>query len=399
MTVAKTAVSAIDHVSASLQTRTTERGVAVDKYILFLLPQQTMRIFSTVAVTLLLVVAAVGVTPAVASAQQTDGNCEFPVTVTDATGTEITIEERPDRVTTTNPSAAQTMWEIGGREQVVGLTQYASYLNGSESRTNVSASFGVSVERVVGTNPDLVIAPNASAADVEGLRQAGLTVYHLPEATDTDDIREKTTTIGRLTGNCAGASDTNAWMDANVAAVENVSADVEDRPTVLYPLGEGYVAADGTFIDAIFGIAGADNAAGEYSGYAELTNEVIRELDPDVLVLNERTSYLIDEIPYSLTTAGEQNAVVTVRERDLSQPAPRSVVNSVHNISSQLYPDRYDEGSYVPRSEFQSQAESETATTEADDGFVTTEGSGPGFTAVTALLAAVVASLLARRRA
>jgi len=358
-----------------------------------------MRIFSTVAVTLLLVVAAVGVTPAVASAQQTDGNCEFPVTVTDATGTEITIEERPDRVTTTNPSAAQTMWEIGGREQVVGLTQYASYLNGSESRTNVSASFGVSVERVVGTNPDLVIAPNASAADVEGLRQAGLTVYHLPEATDTDDIREKTTTIGRLTGNCAGASDTNAWMDANVAAVENVSADVEDRPTVLYPLGEGYVAADGTFIDAIFGIAGADNAAGEYSGYAELTNEVIRELDPDVLVLNERTSYLIDEIPYSLTTAGEQNAVVTVRERDLSQPAPRSVVNSVHNISSQLYPDRYDEGSYVPRSEFQSQAESETATTEADDGFVTTEGSGPGFTAVTALLAAVVASLLARRRA
>ena len=331
-----------------------------------------MRHITTVVVTLLLVVAAVGVTPAVTSAQETDGDCEFPVTVTDATGTEITIEERPDRVTTTNPSAAQTMWEIGGREQVVGLTQYASYLNGSESRTNVSASFGVSVETVVGTNPDLVIAPNASAGDVEGLRQAGLKVYHLSEATNTDDIREKTTTIGRLTGNCAGASDTNEWMDANVEAVENVSAEADDRPTVLYPLGAGYVAADGTFIDAIFGIVGADNAAApEYSGYPELSDEVILELDPDVLVLHEGTSYLIDEEPYASTTAGQENAVVTVRERDLSQPAPRSVVNSVQSISSQLY------------------SQNETATTEE---------SGPGFTVVTALLAALAASLLARRR-
>ena len=356
-----------------------------------------MRHISTVAVTILLVAAAVGVTPAVAGAQETTGDCDFPVTVTDATGTEITIEERPDRVTTTNPSAAQTMWEIGGRDQVVGLTQYASYLNGSERRTNVSASFGVNVEKVVGTNPDLVIAPNASAGDVEGLRQAGLTVYHLPEATDIDDIREKTTTIGRLTGNCAGASDTNAWMDANVDAVEDVSPDSEDQPTVLYPLGAGYVAADGTFIDAIFGIAGADNAAApEYSAYPQLSEEIIRQLDPDVLVLHEQTSYLIDQEPYSLTTAGEENAVVTVRERDLSQPAPRSVVNSVHNVSSQLYPDRYDEDSYVPRSEFQSQAEGETDTATAPA--ETTEGNGPGFTAVTALLATLAASLLAQRR-
>jgi len=364
---------------------------------LFLLPEQIMRYIPTLVVALLLVVAAVGVTPAIASAQESGQNCEFPVTVTDATGTEITIEDRPDRVTTTNPSAAQTMWEIGGREQVVGLTQYASYLNGSESRTNVSASFGVNVETVVGTNPDLVIAPNASAGDVEGLRNAGLKVYHLPEATDIDAIREKTTTIGRLTGNCAGASDTNAWMDANVEAVENVSASVEDRPTVLYPLGAGYVAGGGTFIDAILEVSGADNAAApQQSGYPQLSDEVILELNPDVLVLHEQTGYLIAEEPYASTTAGEENAVVRVRERDLSQPAPRSVVNSVHNISSQLYPDRYDEDSYVPRSAFQSEpaGENETATETA----ATTEGSGPGFTAITAMVAAVVASLVARRR-
>ena len=67
-----------------------------------------MRRLVTFAVGFLLV-ASLAVTPA--AAQQAGPDCSFPVTMTDATGTEITIDERPERVTTTNPSAAQTMWE------------------------------------------------------------------------------------------------------------------------------------------------------------------------------------------------------------------------------------------------------------------------------------------------
>ncbi|MBX0305136.1 PGF-CTERM-anchored ABC transporter substrate-binding protein [Haloarcula salinisoli] len=339
----------------------------------------------------LLVFASLAATPAAASAGQSGQNCSFPVTLTDATGTEVTIEERPDRVVTTNPSAAQTMWEIGGRDQVVGLTQYASYLEGSASRTNVSAGFGVSREKVAGTNPDLVIAPNSSAGDVQGLRDAGLTVYHLPSPTDIEDIREATTRIGRLTGNCQGAADTNAWMTANVDAVGNLTEDVEDRPDVLYPLGSGYVAASDTFIDAVLSTAGADNAASEYTQYPQLNDEVLLQLDPDNLVLHEQTGYLVDEEPYASTTAGQENAVVTVRERDMSQPAPRSVVNGVHNVTRQLYPDRYDESVYVQRSAV------EGATPATVDGD-TSGGSGPGFTAVGGVVAVLATALLARRR-
>jgi len=61
------------------------------------------------------------------------------------------------------------------------VTQYAAYLDGAGEKTDVSAEgFGVSVERVVDTDPDLVLAPNASAGQVEALREQGLTVYHFP---------------------------------------------------------------------------------------------------------------------------------------------------------------------------------------------------------------------------
>ncbi len=321
--------------------------------------------------------------------------------MTDATGTEVTLEERPERVVTTNPSAAQTMWEIGGKEQVVGVTQYASYLDGADSRANVSAGFGVSVEAVVGADPDLVIAPNASAGDVQALRDAGLTVYHLSQATDIEDIRRKTTTVGRLTGNCAGAAEANAWMTANVRSIENLTADVEDEPRVLYPLGGGYVAADRTFIDAIIGVAGADNvAAGNYSGYPQLNDEVVLQLDPEVLIVTERSSGIVTQAPYASTTAGERNATVRLRTRNLNQPAPRSVVNAVHNATRQLHPDRYSEDSYVPRSAVQ-----RTETTTVTETAITTEptatptgGSGPGFTAGVAVIALCLSVLAARRR-
>ncbi|MBV0924977.1 ABC transporter substrate-binding protein [Halomicroarcula limicola] len=374
-----------------------------------------MRRFATLFVGLLLLVSTAGVAPATAaSAQTTDVQCTFPVTLTDATGTEITIEERPERVVTTNPSAAQTMWEIGGRDQVVGLTQYASYLEGADSRTNVSAGFGVNVEKVVGANPDLVIAPNASAGDVQALRDAGLTVYHLPAATSIEDISEKTTTVGRLTGNCEGAAEANAWMNANVDAVENVSAEVEERPKVLYAMGGGYVAANGTFIDALFETVGADNvAARDYTDYLKLSDEVLLQLDPEVLVVTEEMTGLVNQEPYASTTAGETNSTVVLQTRDLNQPAPRSVVNAVHNLSSQLYPERYDEGSYVPRSAVTTGTDDSTAsstetgaspsTSAVDSGTnspaSTTGGDGSGFTAVAALLAVVAAAAMARGRA
>jgi len=330
----------------------------------------------------LLVVASLAATPAAAATGQSGQNCAFPMTMTDATGTEITLEERPDRVTTTNPSAAQTMWEIGGRDQVVGLTKYASYLEGSESRTNVSASFGVNVERVAGTNPDLVIAPNASAGDVAPLRQAGLTVYHLREAKTIDDITEKTTTIGRLTGNCEGATETNTWMNANVDAVRSMTADIEERPTVLYSLGGGYVAGGDTFINELFNVVGADNvAARNHTGYPQLSDEVVLQLDPEVLVVTERTAGVASEEPFASTTAGRTNTTVRVNVRDLNQPAPRSVVNVVRNMTRQLY--------FGPNA---AASATGTATPTA------TAGEGPGFTAVSALVAVIAAALVGIRR-
>jgi putative ABC transporter PGF-CTERM-modified substrate-binding protein len=267
---------------------------------------------------------------------QAENTCEFPVTVTDATGTEITLDERPDRITTTNPSAAQTLWELGAKDRVVGVTQFATYLDGAEDRTNVSANFGVNVERVVDTDPDLVLAPNASAGQVEDLRDAGLTVYHFPEATDVDDIAAKTERTGRLVGSCEAAGEVNTEMNETVADVEDRTADL-DRPEALYPLGGGFVAADETFINEIMRIGGTTNvAAAEGDGYPQLSDEVILETNPELLIVTSPDAAILDEQPYASTTAGIERNYVVMDVNYLNQPAPRSVIESTETLATEV---------------------------------------------------------------
>jgi len=326
-------------------------------------------------------------------------SCTFPVSRADATGETVTLETRPTRITTTNPSAAQTLWEIGARDRVVGVTQYASYLNGTETRTNVSAAgLGVDVERVVGTDPDLVIAPNASADQVDALRDAGLTVYHLPEATSVDDIEAKTATIGRLVGACEAAAQTNAEMAAAVEQTRNRTAD-SDRPTALYPLGGGFVAGGETFITEVMEIGGLENAAADRPGYPQLSAEVVLTLDPTVLLVTDPDAPLLDSEPYASTAAGQADRVIVVEVQWLNQPAPRSVIEATDSIADGLADsDVAAMGSTTDAESTDAEstdAESTDADTPPTDG--QTGGNAPGF-GVALAVAAIVLTLLAATR-
>lgn len=104
--------------------------------------------------------------PAVAAvgqvAPQQTAAYTFPVTVIDTTGTEVTITDSPEWVITTNPGTVQTMWELGARDEVVGISQHTMYLDGTADERDVSGSDGLNVEAVIGLEPDLVLVPDSS---------------------------------------------------------------------------------------------------------------------------------------------------------------------------------------------------------------------------------------------
>ena len=264
--------------------------------------------------------------------------CDFPVTAVDATGTTVTIDAEPAEVVTLAPSAAQTMWEIGAKDKVIGVSPQAAYLSGADSRTEIANYPSVDAETVVALDPDLVLTPNAVAdEDVERLRSLGLTVYKFEAAETIEDVYAKTTLTGRLVGACDGAADTVASMkttiDAAVAALEG-----RERPPGVYHMGGGWTAGGGTFIDELIATGGGENiaTAAGVSGYQVLSAEVMLERDPHWFI---RGSVPVPDVsPYDRTTAGRNDRVIVVDANYMNQPAPR-IVQPIVTIAETLHPD------------------------------------------------------------
>jgi len=346
-------------------------------------------------------------------AQESD--CTFPVELTDQSGTNVTVEEEPSRVVTLNPSAAQTMWEIGARDKVVGVTKHAMNLEGAEAKTNISAGGQtISNEKVVGLEPDLVLAPNTIDNEtVQSLRDAGLTVYHFGEAGSIAGIQEKTRITGELTGECEAAEETVDWMDAELATVD-AAVEGQDRPGMIYTFF-GWTAGNGTFIGNLVERAGARNVAAEagIDGYEELNDEVLVEQNPDWILRNSDNGQVPKTAAYNGTTAVQEDQIVVVNYNQLNRPAPR-VIYPLVEMTKAMHPEAYAEANQTAsetatetgQTEGDTGTASPTATTapptgspgtDTDDG-AGTGASGPGFTAVGALVALVSLSLVAARR-
>jgi len=304
----------------------------------------------------LLVVAAVAAVPvggvtagstadAVESLQETTDDCELPYTATDATGTDVTVEERPERIVSLGPGTAQTLVELGAGDRIVGASQYASYLDGSDSWANVSGpgrTFA-SVEKVVAQKPDLVLAENIVPNEtVQQLRSAGITVHKFPSATGLQDVYDKVNRTGRLVDEPYAAAETVAEMQYKVR-IAQTAAEGKESPKALYNFF-GYTSGEGTFIDEITTSAGGTNVAAEagITGYKQISQEVVADRTVEWLLLNSGSPTVPKGAAYQETIAVKQNQTVVLDRNYISQPAPR-IVQPITKLSEAFYPDAYEE--------------------------------------------------------
>jgi iron complex transport system substrate-binding protein len=289
------------------------------------------------------------------------------------------------------------MWEIGAQDKVVGMPvgQYTSYLEGSDSKTNVVDSRLQPVrEQVVGLDPDLVLAPNIVDNDtVENLRSTGLTVYRFEGATSFADVSAKTELTGRLVGEFESAAQVAANTRGTVSTVQEAVAGT-DRPRVYYPLGGGFTAGNNTFINDIIESAGATNiAADSIEGYKPISSEVVANSDPQWLLLTG-DSPVPSNAAVNGSTAVEQNQIVRVDGNFINQPGPRTT-QVLRTLTEQLHSEEYSQIDF----DNVETPEPTSCGGSGDSADTETAGSlGPGFTAGLALVAVVVLGLFARRQ-
>ncbi len=313
--------------------------------------------------------------------------CTYPVTVEDHTGTTVEVTTPADRVVVLEPAAAQIIWAIGAEDRVVGMPvgEYTSYLDGSETKTDVTGSSieSIDVETVIAQQPDLVIAPNyVGNATIRQLRTAGITVYQRSEPTSLDEIYTQTRLFGQFLGACSAADQTVVDMRQHVETIETAVTD-RDSPRVLYYFF-GYAAGEETFIGELVSTAGGENVAAEagITGFRPISEEIIAQSDPEWIVTPSHAGVPTNETPFVETTAVQSDQVLVVDADRVSQPGPR-VVTPLTRMAHAFHPN-----ATLPTADTTVNASTPP----------TSEGPQPGFGIGVAATALAGAGILAHRR-
>ncbi|WP_440765080.1 PGF-CTERM-anchored ABC transporter substrate-binding protein [Natronorubrum sp. DTA7] len=351
----------------------------------------------TALLTLSLIAPAAAGAPASTSTQSDELECEYPLEVTDATGETITLEEPPESVVALQPSDAQTVFEIGAENRLVGMPDNPATADlEMGDREAVTDGYEIIHERVIDLDPDIVLAANATFDDdIETLREAGLDVYQFDQAESIDDVRDNVFRTGELTGECEGAEETVDWMDERLEVVDAALEDA-DRPLAYYAMGDdGITAGTETFIHEVLTTAGVENIAERagISTYEPLSEETLVDENPEWIIHSDDAE-LEDLTPDAAesTTAYQEGNVVEVDANQINQPAPQ-VVYAVVDIVEAVHPDAYEAASEGLDDTDDGDTSEDEGEDDADDDTI------PGFgipVAAAAVLA--VAGFLLRRR-
>lgn len=279
---------------------------------------------------------------------------EFPITLTDAVGEEVVIEEEPDAIVSMIPSNTEIAYELGLGEKMVGVSDFDNY---PEEAAQVEKIGGqeFNVEKIINLQPDIVLAHESGLgvgdAGLQQLRDAGLSVFVVNSAASFDEVYETMTTIGQATGTVEEAEVMVSEMKEEVADIEERAASIEEPKTVFIEIAgppEIYTAGSGTFMDEMLSIINAENAAGELEGWASVDSEAIVEWNPDVILTTygfyvpDAVEQVLSRSGFSEVTAIQEEAVYDVNSDLVNRSGPR-LTEGLMEMAEAVYPEVFSE--------------------------------------------------------
>ncbi|HZG73759.1 MAG TPA: ABC transporter substrate-binding protein [Chondromyces sp.] len=276
----------------------------------------------------------------------------FPVTIKDATGKDVTIEEQPDRIVSLIPSNTEIAFELGLENEIVGVTDFDNYPKEATEKEKIGG-LDFNVEKVVSLEPDLVLAHgsnvNSSKEGFEQLEAAGIDVLVINEAQNFEEVYDSIEMIGEATGKTAEAGEVVEEMKSDLEEIEKKAEGIteEEQKRVFIevsPAPEIYTTGKNTFMQEMLDIIHAENVAADQEGWIQMTEEAIIQKDPEVILVTHGfyTEQPVEQIMgrkgWEDITAVKEKQVHDVNADLVNRSGPR-LVEGVEELAKAIYPD------------------------------------------------------------
>lgn len=276
----------------------------------------------------------------------------FPVTVTDALGNEITIDQKPKRIVSLIPSNTETLFALGLNDEIVGVSNYDNYPEEALEKEKVG-DLELDIEKIISLKPDVVFAHTSSSHNSEEglnqLRDAGIQVIIVHDAVSFEETYRAIDLMATATGTKEKGDEIIDNMKAKIQEIEEKAKDIQPEDAVnvwveIEPAPSLYTTGKNTFVDEMLSIIRANNIAGDQEGWIQFTEEEVVKSNPDVIVItyaeyveNAKEQVLSREA-WQDVPAVKNNRVYDVHPDLVSRPGPR-LVEGIEELAKAIYPE------------------------------------------------------------
>lgn len=282
--------------------------------------------------------------------EQSQSANEFNLKVKDALDHEITLTKKPERIVSLIPSNTEIAYALGLDEEIVGVSDFDNY---PEEVTNKEKIGGIefNVEKIISLKPDVVLAHESTAVSAEAgltqLKEAGIVVLVVPDASSFEAVYDSISLIGEVTGTSEKAEEIVSSMKSSLKEIKEKTADVKNKPKVwveVSPSPEIYTTGKNTFMHEMLETINATNAAGDQEGWVMMTEEKAVELNPDVIITTygyyakNSKEQVLGRKAWSEVPAVKTGRVYDIHSDLVTRSGPR-LIEGVEELAKVIYPE------------------------------------------------------------
>ena len=262
----------------------------------------------------------------------------FPLTVTDDTGVELTLEARPERVVAVLPSVVDLIADLGLVDRLVGVDDF-SLAKAPQAVSVGGNNFTFNIEVIAELQPDLILVAVGGTEELaQQSRALGFPVYAMAYPDRLATMLEQLRTIGRLLGDEAAGETLAEDLGERLEAVSRGVAAGAGAPTRVYlevdqsTPAQPFSVGPGSLHQEIIELAGGANIFAEAEGaFPQVNWESIIAADPQLILLLNSKEFA-DEMsfnPISVAEVGERTGwgeIAAVRD-GMVVPLPSTLFN------------------------------------------------------------------------
>lgn len=260
------------------------------------------------------------------------------------------LPKDPQRIVSVGGGITETIYALGAEEKLVGVDTSSTFPEAARALPKCGYQRTLAAEGVASLNPDLIILGGIAGppAAIKQMQKLGLATIQLEDDFDIEATKGRVVQIAKLVGKEEKAGELLKQIDEKLAQAAALPRPEKPlRVVFLLSIMGGRTTAAGldTAADAMIKLAGAENAASDFSSYKPISAESLAALAPDVILTTSRSVGQFQEagglekaVPgINLTPAGKNNRVIVMDDLLLLGFGPR-VGDALLELATQLYP-------------------------------------------------------------